>query len=219
MTSAQNKIEQLTAFKQREKFSYQAWNDRGLNPSSTEISSRLTQLFNVCADALIEAVHSNKSDKQLKSVLKSQLYKFDKTAYDTEEKDFICELFYELTQILSIDFADNLNKWLYGSTLNALMKIQAALNPKKVLATIQQICPTCGGQLDTFIMRKEDGIPDYSWMIVQCKSCKDFSIVSVGPNVKETRFGNYQLVEQLPKSEFTREEAEIRLEQIRLFRK
>jgi hypothetical protein len=56
-------------------------------------------------------------------------------------------------------------------------------------------------------------------MIVQCKGCKDYSIVSVGPNVKETRFGNYDLVEQLPKAEFNEEQAEIRLEQIRHFRK
>ena len=107
----------------------------------------------------------------------------------------------------------------YGSALTTLMKIRAALNPRKVIETINQNCPTCKTSLDTFILKKEEGIPDYSWMIVQCKNCKDYSIVNPGPNVKEMKFDNYLFVEQLPKTEFNKEQAEIRLEQIRHFRK
>lgn len=219
MTSQQNEIDQLVAFRHRDKFSDQAWNKRGLNPSGSELSLKLAELFNHCADALIQALQNNASKKQLKGTLKSHLSQFSRRDYDTEEKELICDLFYELAKIINIDFADNLSRWLYGATLNSLLKIQAVLNPKKVLDTIKQTCPTCGGALDTFIMRKENGIPDYSWMIIQCKSCKDYSITSFGPNVKETRFGNYDLVEQLPKEQFTKEQAEMRLEQIRYFRK
>jgi hypothetical protein len=159
MALQQDKIGQLTSFRQRDKFSTQAWNERGLNPSSTELSSRLTQLFDECATALIEAVQSNKSEKLLESVLKEQLSNFNKRDYDTEEKEFICDLSYELAQILKIDSADNISRWLYGSTLTTLLKIQARSNPKKVLDTIHQTCPTCEGALDMFIMRKEEGIP------------------------------------------------------------
>ena len=219
MALEQNRIDQLTAFRQRDKFSDKAWNERGLNPSAPEISSKLTALFNQCANALIDAVGKNASDKQLKSILKSHLSNFNKRHYDTEEKEFVCDLFYELAQIAKIDFADNVNRWLYGSTMSALLKIQGPFNPKKVLDTIKQTCPTCGGAIDTFIMRREEGIPDYSWNIVQCKSCKDFSLVTYGPNVKEAKFGNYDLVEQLPKEQFSKEQAEIRLEQVRHFRK
>jgi ssDNA-binding Zn-finger/Zn-ribbon topoisomerase 1 len=103
--------------------------------------------------------------------------------------------------------------------MSALLKLQSTFNPKKVLDTIKQTCPTCGGAIDTFIIQREEGIPDYCWNIVQCKNCKDYSMVSYGPNVKEAKFGNYELIEQLPKEEFTREQAEIRLEQVRHFRK
>ena len=219
MNSEQNKVDLLTAFKLRDKFSDQAWNNRGLNPSSSEISSNLTRLFNLSADELIEAVQNNASEKQLKSLLKYQLSKFNKLDYDTEEKEFICDLFFELAKIVNIDFKDNLSSWLYGSALTTLMKIRAALNPRKVIETINQNCPTCKTSLDTFILKKEEGIPDYSWMIVQCKNCKDYSIVNPGPNVKEMKFDNYLIVEQLPKTEFNIEQAEIRLEQIRHFRK
>lgn len=219
MTLEQNRIDQLTAFRQRDKFSDQAWNKRGLNPSVWEVSSKLTGLFNQCADALIDAVRKNASDKELKTILRSHLSNFSKQDYDTEEKEFVCDLFYELAQIVEIDFADNLNRWLYGSAMSALLKFQATLNPRKVLDTIKQNCPTCGGAIDTFIMRREEGIPDYSWNIVQCKNCKDYLLVSYGPNVKEAKFGNYDLIEQLPKEAFSKEQAEIRLEQIRHFRK
>jgi hypothetical protein len=42
---------------------------------------------------------------------------------------------------------------------------------------------------------------------------------STGPNIKESRFGNYKFVEQLQKNDFTEEQANIRLEQIKHFRK
>lgn len=219
MAMEQDKIDQLTAFKHRDKFSEQAWNKRGLNPSSNELSSKLTQLFNSCADALIDSIKIKASEKQLKRALKTQLSNFNKRDYDTAEKEFICDLFYELAQILNVDFADNLSSWLYGSTITTMLKIQAALNPQKVLDTIKLTCPICGTSLDTFIMRKEKGIPDFSWNIVQCNTCKDYSLVSYGPNVKEIRHNNYSIVEQLPKEEFTKDQAEIRLEQIRHFRK
>src|SRR5688572_13655802 len=114
MNSDQNKVDLLTAFKLRDKFSDQAWNYRGLNPSSSEISSTLTRVFNLSADELIDAVQHKASEKQLKSILKSQLSKFNKHDYDTDEKEFICDLFFELAQIVNIDFKDNLSSWLYG---------------------------------------------------------------------------------------------------------
>ena len=138
MNSEQNKVDLLTAFKLRDKFSDQAWNNRGLNPSSSEISSNLTRLFNLSADELIEAVQNNASEKQLKSLLKYQLSKFNKLDYDTEEKEFICDLFFELAKIVNIDFKDNLSSWLYGSALTTLIKIRAALNPRKIIETIYQ---------------------------------------------------------------------------------
>ncbi len=129
MTSEQNRIDQLTAFRQRDKFSDQAWNKRGLNRSNSVICSKLTALFNHCADALIEAVRNNASDKQLKAILNSHLANFNKHDYDTEEKEFICDLFYELAQIVNIDFAHNLNRWLYGSILSTLLETPDRVQP------------------------------------------------------------------------------------------
>jgi protein-arginine kinase activator protein McsA len=219
MTSEQNKVDQLTAFKDRDKFSDEAWNDRGLNPSANEVSSKLKGVFNNCADTLIDAVQNNGSEKALKSILQSQLSNFNQLDYDTEEREFICDLFFELSQILNIDFADNAMTWVYGSEIAQSMREQVEMNPPTVLDTIHQTCPNCGTALDTFIMRRQEGIPDFSWNIIQCTNCKDYSIVSFGPNVMEVRPDNYIFVEQLPKSEYSKEEAENRLEQIRHLKK
>lgn len=215
----QNKIDLLLAFRERDKFAAPVWNNRGLNPSSDEVCFSLTTLFNECANHLITAVEHQAKDKQLRAVLKDGLVKFNKQDYDTEERELICDTFYELAQLVDIDITDTLNRWLYGSALSTLLKLKATLNPKNVIETLSQECPTCGGKLETYIISKERGIPDFSWNIVQCKKCKDYSLISVGAEVKEMRFGNYDLIEQLPKEDFTQEQAAIRLEQIRHFRK
>lgn len=214
-----SKVNQLLAFRERDKFSVTVWNNRGLNPSSDDVCFRLTTLFNDCANHLITAVEQQANNKQLKAVLKDGLSQFNKQDYDTEERELICDTFYELAQLVNIDLTDTLNRWLYGSALSTLLKIKAAIHPKKVIETLSQECPTCGGTLETHIISRERGIPDFSWNIVQCKRCRDYSLISVGAGVKEMRFGNYDLIEQLPKEDFSKEQADIRLEQIKHFRK
>ena len=157
-----SQVDKLLLFRQRDKFSLSAWNDRGLNPSSVELCEQLTKLFHSGADNLIKAINNKCSEKQLKSILKSELGNFNKFDYDTEEKEFICDLFHELATIVNVDFNDSLNKWLYGSRLTALMKIQKILKPEKIVKTLKQPCTKCETELETLILRMEEGIPDTS---------------------------------------------------------
>jgi hypothetical protein len=94
MQTDQNKIEKLLEFKCKDKFSTQAWNDRGLNPSSDELCRQLTSFFDTSADKLINRIQDGSSNKQLKALLKSEIASLDKSNYDTEEKEFICDLFH-----------------------------------------------------------------------------------------------------------------------------
>jgi len=208
-------IDQLIAFKTRDKFSDEAWESRGLNPSPKEVSLQLTKLFNSCADALIQKAKNEPSEKELKNTLHTCLSNFDKMDYDTEESEFVCDLFFELSQILNIEFGENLEAWLYGAELAAAVKAHREQNPSKVVETIRHNCPGCGTSLDTYIMKKEKGIPDFSWTIIQCNNCNEYTIISYGPEAKEVNFGNYGMIEHLEKSKFTREQAEIRLNEVR----
>jgi hypothetical protein len=219
MKTEQSKIDKLVEFKQKEKFSTNAWNDRGLNPSSDELCEKLTQLFNLTADNLINDINASPSSRQLKATLKQELSKFKKLNYDTEEKEFICDLFQELAIITNVDFKDELNKWLYGSVLTTLLKIKNVLIPDKIVETIKQPCTNCGTQLETNVMQKEIGIPEYGWYLVKCKNCQELNLISCGTDIKEIKFGNYDYVEGLEKTEYTYEQALVRLEQIKFFRK
>jgi Domain of unknown function (DUF4844) len=219
MQSEQDQIDKLLAFKDRDKFSTEVWNKRGLNPSSNELGNQLTTLFNSCADILIEALKNKSSTRQLKSVLNKGLSKFKKAEYDTEEREFICDLFFELSTIINVDFKDNANKWLYGSALTSLIKISKILRPEKIIETLTQPCSKCNAKLETFIMRKEKGIPETGWFVVKCNNCGELNLLSHGPDVKESRFGNYQWVDTLKMNEYNHEQALVRLEQIKFFRK
>jgi hypothetical protein len=220
MTDKQTTLDKLNAFRKLDKFSTSAWEKRGLNPSDNEMCNRLQNLFNDCADNLIEATNSDFKPRQLKSILKSWLDSVNSFDYDTEEREFICDYFDQLSKIVSVDFNDNLNSWLYGKVLNTLFKVTSFFKGQdKIVETLSQDCTQCGSKLETFITRKEEGIPDYSWIIIQCNNCNEFNLLSTGPNIKEYRFGNYKSIEQLPKTEYTEEQANVRLEQIKYFRK
>lgn len=110
----QKTIDELFAFKERDKFSANAWDKRGLIPSDDELCKKLTVLFNSCTDNLINAVNQNYTDKKLKAILKTELSHFNKFDYDTEEREFICDLFLELATIVNITFNDALSIWMYG---------------------------------------------------------------------------------------------------------
>lgn len=212
-------IDKLIEFKQRDKFSVKAWNDRGLHPSDDDLCQNLTLLFNAAADNLMNAIHANYSGQQLKATLKYELSGFNRLAYDREEKEFICDLFYELSIITNIDFKDNLNRWLYGNLLSTLLKIKNLINPERIIETIKHPCTNCGTQLESYVMKKEKGIPEYGWYLVKCDNCKELNLLSCGTDIKLIKFGNYAYVETLNKEDYTYEQALVRLVQIKLFRK
>lgn len=220
MSNKQTTLDKLNAFRRREKFSTSEWEERGLNPSDNEMCAKLQNLFNDCADNLIEATNSDFKPRQVKSILKRWLDSIDSSDYDTEEREFICEYFDQLSKIVSVDIKDNLNSWLYGKVLNTLFKVTSFFKGQdKIAETLSQNCTKCGSKLETFITRKEEGIPDYSWTIIQCNNCNEFNLLSTGPNIKEYRSGNYKSIEQLLKTQYTEEQANARLEQIKFFRR
>lgn len=220
MTDKKQALDKLQSFRKRDKFSDAAWNERGLNPSNSEMCRRLENLFNQCVDNLITAINSGASPRQLKKLLRDGLSNFNRSDYDTEEKEFICDYFDELSKIVFVDFKDDLNSWLYGKIFNALFKLISFFKgAEKIVDTLSQDCTDCQAKLETFVIHKQEGIPDTTWFIVQCNSCNEYNLLTLAPNIKQLRYGNYKVVENLEKNEFNEEQARIRLEQIKFFRK
>ena len=218
MTAYNDKIDALITFIQTDKFSSRAWEKRGLNPSDNEMCKFLQDTFNNIGEELKSALVADKKCNSLKSILKAGLKLFTKSDYDTEEKELICDTFNTLAKIVNVDFASTLNKWLYGPQLSSLFKIGKIFNPEKIVYTLQQPCVKCRTELETHIKKIKEGIPDTNWFVVKCNNCKELNLLTLEPNIGELKFGNYELVENLFKQDYTYEQAQMRLEQIKLYR-
>ena len=210
MTNKQ-KIDKFVTFKQRNKFSAQAWNERGLNPSSDDFCKRLTDFFNSCADKMIEGINNKLSDEQIKHLLETGLIDLNKADFDTEEKEFICDLFYEMASFVSININEVLEKWLYGFVFEQ--------QPEKIIEMIKQPCTKCKIELETHIEEKEEGIPEYCWFLAKCNNCGELNLLSNGNNIKRVSFGNYQYLGSLRMDKYNYEQALARLENIKLLKK
>jgi hypothetical protein len=219
MPEISNIIDRLSLFKHKDKFSLEIWERRGLIQSDKEMCDGLNSIFNKIIDELTDEIDKNQTTNKLKSILKNGLKSINKANYDTEEKEFICDVFIELSGIVNIDIKADTNKWLYGSAINLILQAQKLIKSKKVALTLTQPCFKCGVQLETIITEIETNIPSDSWLIVKCNNCKAFNLISIGPNIKGLRFEGYERIESLSKTEYTQEQAIIRLEQIKYFRK
>jgi hypothetical protein len=213
------KINSLKVLLEKHKFSNQEWEKRGLHPSSAEVSAYLDSALNSCLASIINDIAESGSEKRILKTLKAGLKRIDKSALDTEEKEFVADYFYQISQIVDLDFKNELNSWLYGSFLSTLIRLKEIVNPERIVETLSQDCTQCNSRLETFVTKKEKGIPDYQWEIVQCNDCGEYNLLEMGPDIKMARKGNYKYVEPIRKDEFTFEQAKTRLEQIRYFRK
>ncbi len=123
MKSKEHLCTQLHDFIQKDKFSKEAWNNRGLNASETALSNYLNVSLNDCGKILIQLVNGDVTKKEFKKALEIGLKKLKKSELDTEEKEMVCDYFFELSEIVAIDFRDNLNKWLYGRFLSLIIRL------------------------------------------------------------------------------------------------
>ena len=212
-------IEILTELKNSQKFSEREFNKRGLNPSCDDIIETMENNIDECLSELIENLHSSKNKNSLKKTLRNNLKKIGENL-DTEEKELIADNYSKIAITLGIDFKNDLNTWLYGSFFTMMKKMTEIIKGKeKIIETIENVCSNCGSKLDTFIIEKMDSTIQNDYNIVRCQSCSEYNLIDNGSGNKRIQFGNYELVEQLPKNNYNFEEANIRLKQIKTFRK
>jgi hypothetical protein len=217
--SKDEKIEYLEEFFTRNKFSTQAWNERGLNPSDQPLCRTLTTGFNETALFLIQALQLNKRKSQLKSILLKSIDDCKTLGLDTEEKEFAVDLYMELSYVLEIDLRFRLSVFLYGYFLTFSLVFVKFIKPERVRKVLSQLCARCNTPLIAHVMKIEHGIPDRNWTIGKCNNCGEYNLFSHGPNIKLLRYKTYHPIEYLPKEEFTYDQAITRLEQIKYFKK
>lgn len=122
MKSKEDRGIQLSNFIQKDKFSKEVWNDRGLLASETELSNLLNNTLNNCGQILIQLVNNDGTKKELKKALKIVFLKLKNVRLDTEEKAMVGDYLFELSEIVEVDFTNNLNQWLYGRFLSLIVR-------------------------------------------------------------------------------------------------
>lgn len=207
-------IEQLTAFKNRKKFSPDAWIERGLHPSNGEISAHLELSFNDCTDGLLQALDAKAPLAQIESILQKNLSSLNRAHYDGDEKQFICGMFSELSSILHIDMKESLENWLHGEAMT-LLKLHEKIQSEKGLQGRKQSCTKCNLELETQIIKRKKGLPETGWLVVACNNCNELNLVSLGPGVREAKFINYRWIETLRTADYTHEQALQKLEELK----
>jgi hypothetical protein len=183
-----NVVETVRAFLQKDHFSDEAWRARGINPSDAAVSLKLTTLLNQSTDNFTAAIEANASPDKLKATLLKGLNTFSQDYFDTEEKEYICELFYELAQMANLNMSFELNSFLCGPALAEIYMKQKDRNPVEI---VEYSCTKCAAVLRSHIMQKQAGIPA-GWQIVRCEACDELNLLEFGNDIKEIRFENYK---------------------------
>lgn len=213
-----NILEELTILAEKDKFAFDEWYNRGLNPSDPDIIEYMDSRLNLCISELIQAVKNNASPRKLKRVLRKGLSRYRRIDLDTEEAEFIFDYFQLLAGITGIRFNNNLMYWLYGPVIVVMLKISRLIKPERILETKKQPCTKCNADLEMQLLEKRSEV-DSVWVIGKCLSCNEYNLVESFPNSRETRYLNFYPEEYLSRDEYTKEQAEVRLEQVKYWRK
>jgi hypothetical protein len=181
-------IEQLDSLLKVNKFDDNAFKERGLIPSGRQLSNQMNSLLNECLEEIIEKSQNGSKPIAVSRYLNKGLKRFGKFAYDTEEKEFIADEFYKLSEILDIDFNENIDKWVYGRLLYGVLN---HLDNKDyaVQDTIIKLCTNCKDTLSLGIISYREGIAE-NWSIVKCKKCGTANAIKIPANVYEFSFIN-----------------------------
>jgi len=118
-----SQVEALEQFIAEHKFSDTAWQRRGLNPSPPALCARLEGMFNDVAAKLAAQSGAGASQKELRRTLTSFLNTANRSDFDTEEGEFVCDQVARLSRMVEVDVAAALNRWLYGPILGTLVNL------------------------------------------------------------------------------------------------
>ena len=205
----------LQAFQAKSKFANAAWEARGLRPSDSELSARLNRWFNNCAAQLITHVQQGAHKPQLKQTLVAGLNALARSDYDTEEREFVVDYFRELAQLVEVDVNDELTTWQYGQLAHALLNGVGRSKTEKAAPALTQACTKCKAALETFLLEQQPAIPSACFLVAQCEVCTELNLIEVPNGVKRMNFGKYTALQSLDRKEYTPEQAEAKLAQLK----
>ena len=178
-----------------------------------------------CIDELIESVENDASITQMKQVMKPYIQHLRSLSItETEEREYATFVYYELSQVVSVDLAFTLNTVLYGWVLTALTtnpfaKKKKWLDTVNVTKTIDNTCAKCKCCMVTRIIdypkregEQEEKIVDMR-AIVNCKVCGEMNLILITEKGDLAHSYDYYIREEIPEN-WNEERAQQRMQQI-----
>lgn len=213
-------LDQLEIFLTKRKFTEFDFIRFEITPYQPEKASYMESCVNQCVQQLIEDVKNNRSARQVRKTIIMGFLQFNRKDYNEEERKLIA--FY--LDDLSSFFGADIDFIYYYFTLNLFNAIWLSIvsrfvaAPKPIMDRFIHTCTKCGSKLGTFTFQKVPEDSEKLYSIVKCKICGEYNLIEVVTGLKEIRHINYDIEEQYSKQDFTLEQANIRLEQIKNFR-
>lgn len=197
-----------------DKFSYQQWNDRGLNPSDDDVIKYMNDRLNLClAEIILELCKHTTKEKRIKSILVTGLKRFKRIDLDTEEAEFVADYFDLISKIIGIKVSNEIMKWLYGPFVFYFLKVAHFFKKEsKIVYQKQQPCSKCGNVI-VFTVKKESSEGAGKWIIGKCTNCQEYNLIESFTNSISVTYTNFYPEEYLSKQEYSSENANQRLEQ------
>lgn len=210
----------LYGFRKEIKFSADLWQQKGLNPPSGGLYKYCEMRFNACADRLMTAIDEGADRDTIRQILIQALFSFKRTDFIVGDRLVIGNMFFHLSQILNINIRSEISVWFSGklkSELVRMIKNMVRLIPgtKEILI---QSCRHCFA-LFVFNLKKKHESRKENWLIFKCKKCDQYNLLDLGAGIAKIKFNGIEYVDELQKSEYTEEQALLRMEQIEIFRR
>jgi Domain of unknown function (DUF4844) len=213
-------LNKLEIFLSKKKFAEFDFIRFEITPYQPEKASYMEGCVNQCVQWLIEDVKNNRSARQVRKTIIKGFLQFNKKDYNEEERKLIAFYLDDLSSFFDADidfiyfyFTTNLFNAIW---LSIVSRFVAA--PKPIMDRFINTCTKCESKLVTFTFQKVPDDSEKLYSIVKCKICGEYNIKEVVTGLKEIRHVNYDIEEQYSKQDFTLEQANIRLEQIKNFR-
>jgi hypothetical protein len=109
-----------------------------------------------------------------------------------------------LGKLAGISVSHELNTWLYGRALAAILKLEAAIKPAaKPLANCSTLCDACSATLSAHATELQAHIPDGGWLVCSCHACGEPNLLRVGPDIERMQSEGCKYVRQLSFDKYT----------------
>ena len=198
----------LKAYLERSKFADAAeWYQRGLYKSPEPVVQCMEAFVDAaCSAALTSLAIPSPSSETTKAAIAKVLSGTQRSGFDSEEAEFLCDEFAKIAAMAEVTLADEIMTWLYGAELAASLKTPR--DDQKILAKYCSPCSKCGASLEVQVTAEHERIPDHGWMIGLCHHCGTLNLIRLGPKIIKCRYLGMDFVQQLHLEDYDAESAQ-----------